>query len=213
MFQSTPPRGGRQGPHRAAQQGHHVSIHAPAWGATPMVVPKAATAISFNPRPRVGGDITKVDSGLISFLFQSTPPRGGRRQQPDECPEQIVVSIHAPAWGATARHDAERAMRTGFNPRPRVGGDSTQLEGGGLPRPVSIHAPAWGATTNGTVRTAAISGFNPRPRVGGDIDTATTKGGGDVSIHAPAWGATRGCFNVSRSLTRFNPRPRVGGDF
>ena len=34
-----------------------------------------------------------------------------------------VVSIHAPVWGATGRVRALRLGDSGFNPRPRVGGD------------------------------------------------------------------------------------------
>jgi len=57
-------------------------------------------------------------------MFQSTPPRGGRPGRgPPPHAGSVRVSIHAPAWGATAeilhRHLLTR---------------------------VSIHAPAWGAT-------------------------------------------------------------------
>ena len=76
-------------------------------------------------------------------------------------------------------------MSTGFNPRPREGGDPT-LEAradatfqstpprGGRP---SIR-PDWAAL-----------GFNPRPREGGDLPPS-----------------------ASRYTTCFNPRPREGGD-
>ena len=33
-----------------------VSIHAPAWGATPFKEEKDETTTCFNPRPRMGGD-------------------------------------------------------------------------------------------------------------------------------------------------------------
>ena len=57
-FQSTHPRGAR---HRNLERrGRHrrVSIHAPAWGATIRNSPFANCRISFNPRARVGRDIS-----------------------------------------------------------------------------------------------------------------------------------------------------------
>jgi len=77
-----------------------------------------------------------------------------------------LISIHAPAWGAT---DAVVRAMSGLT--------------------ISIHAPAWGATTDGyyglyilrfqstpprggRLRSQpgiqGLQNFNPRPRVGGD---------------------------------------------
>ena len=73
----------------------------------------------FNPRPRMGGD-------RIGSLVQA----------------RMTVSIHAPAWGATAE---PRSLRAGcFDPRPRMGGDE-RFRRHGDP-----------------------SSFDPRPRMGGD---------------------------------------------
>ena len=58
-----------------------VSIHAPAWGATPKRRVAGKSVICFNPRTRVGCD--RRLRGLIGM--------------------SSAVSIHAPAWGATAR--------------------------------------------------------------------------------------------------------------
>ncbi len=77
-----------------------------------------------------------------------------------------VVSIHAPVWGATGGTPAIR-LYYGFNPRARVGRDSTSA--------------AMGATS---------SSFNPRARVGRDRYNEQAKQEGFVSIHAPVWGAT-----------------------
>ena len=56
-----------------------VSIHAPAWGATILLLRTSPVVLGFNPRTRVGCDILEI------------------------IPEQPCrnVSIHAPAWGAT----------------------------------------------------------------------------------------------------------------
>ena len=102
-----------------------VSIHAPTWGATLF-----------------------MDARPVSQTFQSTPPRGGRRPvfcrqgwqafwrfnpRPHvggdlcacyQCVLVVIVSIHAPTWGATDYNDR-----------------TVMLD------PVSIHAPTWGATS------------------------------------------------------------------
>ena len=99
-FQSTRPRGARPGARQVWRTGSDISIHAPAWGATKRLArPAARVAISihapawgatcerrctsgssahFNPRARVGRDLSAADR-------QDVPK----------------ISIHAPAWGAT----------------------------------------------------------------------------------------------------------------
>ena len=122
-FQSTPPRGGRL---EKALDIHaaQVSIHAPARGATFRPLLSPCFPVSFNPRPRAGGD--KALLGGVSYVlaFQSTPPRGGRQNQ----------------W--FSRSGASRR----FNPRPRAGGDRYVRNGASALVVVSIHAPARGAT-------------------------------------------------------------------
>ena len=121
-----------------------------------------------------------------------------------------LVSIHAPARGATLLRTRAGTFYCSFNPRPRAGGDE-------IPRhsncalSVSIHAPARGATS-----------------VSCSMLPVTT-----VSIHAPARGATARrrqddpCIRFQSTPPRggrprregciapdhgFNPRPRAGGD-
>ena len=100
-----------------------------------------------------------------------------------------LVSIHAPAWGATSSEHGYIVHDCGFNPRARMGRDfaynepastlmfqSTRPHGARLQEhgerrgdlAVSIHAPAWGATS-----------------IMEQLPIGTR-----VSIHAPAWGAT-----------------------
>ena len=56
-----------------------VSIHAPAWGATRVLLQLHWVLRRFNPRARVGRDAKRA--GLVSkdSWFQSTRPRGARR--------------------------------------------------------------------------------------------------------------------------------------
>ena len=123
-FQSTHPRGVRRYQNRYDEYRWHVSIHAPAWGATSLAQCKAAQRRA----------------------FQSTHPRGVRPGHLLVRLRGMQVSIHAPAWGATSsgvwqygqgtafQSTHPRGVRRGpgtssstmtrcFNPRTRVGCD------------------------------------------------------------------------------------------
>jgi len=203
-FQSTRPRGARQGSGLLRLPGS-VSIHAPAGGAT-------QRSASYR---RLG-------------LFQSTRPRGARLINRDNI-KWLTVSIHAPAGGATAVVTCVRGIFS-FNPRARGGRDlprrpdhlcpqfqSTRPRGARLCQwailqvvEVSIHAPAGGATFSGS-GIPRFDCFNPRARGGRDLQELRTLNPGEfqstrprgarlaelyglfivgVSIHAPAGGAT-----------------------
>ena len=79
QFQSTHPRGVRRANAAALNQANYVSIHAPAWGATPDCCRGRAPSDSFNPRTRVGCDVRAGRDGLVGKVFQSTHPRGVRQ--------------------------------------------------------------------------------------------------------------------------------------
>ena len=197
-FQSTHPRGVRLARSAPGPDGSGVSIHAPAWGATRLGRPLLLLGYCFNPRTRVGCDLSRH-------------VRHGRGRE---------VSIHAPAWGATGsarrrgtglscfnprtRVGCDPAMpanfsaRKSFNPRTRVGCDVYQSHTRLRMVGVSIHAPAWGATAvlilrracwiwfqsthpRGVRRLPAQKStyrgqcFNPRTRVG--CDTSSPRAG------------------------------------
>ena len=74
-----------------------ISIHAPAWGATPsayFVIRSMSISIH---APAWGATLAKIT----------------------DC-ELVEISIHAPAWGAT-RTIRDEVRSWNFNPRPRVG--------------------------------------------------------------------------------------------
>ena len=122
-----------------------ISIHAPAWGATclhqflrmysiyfnprprmgsdQILIPEPLIPNHFNPRPRMGSDFDKTRPCANASGFQSTPPHGERRHIKIFFTSKHIISIHAPAWGAT---------RCFIKPKRHVA--------------ISIHAPAWGAT-------------------------------------------------------------------
>jgi len=143
-----------------------------------------ATDAGFNPRARVGRDPIRHNSA-VRHLFQSTRPRGARCRA-IKLRSETVVSIHAPAWGAT-RFMSLIINIMCFNPRARVGRDFS-------------------------ITSSSLFGLfqSTRPR-GARLATADPVTTEDVSIHAPAWGATRPIFRVS-PVKRFNPRARVGRD-
>ncbi len=144
-----------------------------------------------------------------------------------------VVSIHAPAGGATAKQRAvllttnefqstrpqgarqgrkpAARRRNGFNPRARRGRDSSTYL---IPNSytVSIHAPAGGATRAEWAQTVHISGFNPRARRG--RDTLPHRPQPQRSRFNPR--ARRGRdltpAQVKNWLVSFNPRARRGRD-
>ena len=123
-----------------------VSIHAPAWGATSLARRESSRRHSFNPRARVGRDRSLMTfsnrfmqfqstrprgarlfskfHGIGAVMFQSTRPRGARRRAHSLPSDVPVVSIHAPAWGATGATSIRSMWLPCFNPRARVGRDA-----------------------------------------------------------------------------------------
>jgi len=168
-------------------------------------------------------------------MFQSTPPRRGRRIRLVHGSCQDTVSIHAPAQGATWPC-LQGSLRGGrFNPRPRAGGDTSR----------AVPPACWGefqSTPPRRGRRVLIADMTPLstfqstpPRRGrhkrsgslicyvqvsihapaqGATRIHLHRGGhGRVSIHAPAQGATH-CVPERWVLRHcFNPRPRAGGDW
>jgi len=80
-----------------------VSIHAPAQGATAVSGKVYKRPVRFNPRPRAGGD----DHGTVVLnpgeVFQSTPPRRGRRHSWEFLPLLISFQSTPPRRGRRAR--------------------------------------------------------------------------------------------------------------
>ena len=141
---------------------------------------------SFNSRARVGRDNCEPPLLDHRSRFNSRARVGRDVHARDPHAGEGLVSIHAPAWGATPFRGCPNGASSGFNSRARVGRDG--------PRPlpargwkVSIHAPAWGATLLGRDPLRVLR----------------------VSIHAPAWGATLASGERARKSATFQfTRPR-----
>ena len=128
-------------------------------------------ALCFNPRSRAGSDSTDftVTLPLVGFQstlprgerpfttsripaslsFQSTLPRGERLVRRSAFPFGFLVSIHAPARGATFHVLRNKSALRRFNPRSRAGSDIIFLKIFEQPR-----------------------SFNPRSRAGSDLASA-----------------------------------------
>ncbi len=172
QFQSTHPRGVRQGPLITIGLAKHVSIHAPAWGATRRFLWYPCVLRCFNPRTRVGCDHHHREQSGAPHCFNPRTRVGCDAMRTNRYRRFFEVSIHAPAWGATI----EASIPSG----PPVMFQSTHPRG--VRRDTSRHAQI-------------IMCFNPRTRVGCDIFFLDqTLAGQRVSIHAPAWGATVSMF-------------------
>ena len=181
-------RTGRDALEAALRPGQRVSIHAPARGATSCGA-WASRAGSFNPRARTGRDAKKLQRRHEGGEFQSTRPHGARHgalphsvsavrfqstrphgARPD-CREDTgvgwLVSIHAPARGATpGPRWALLACRVSIHAPAR--GATRNLHGLAEHVGVSIHAPARGATRHRGRAARAGRCFNPRARTGRD---------------------------------------------
>ncbi len=176
-FQSTRPRGARHN-HRPDADHRRGCFNPRARGGRDMTnkvwIPACA---GFNPRARGGRDQFQRSSLYGKLLFQSTRPRGARHVRLWRLKFKELVSIHAPAGGATAK---------------TMGKTSIDCQ-------VSIHAPAGGATSGWKKKKKGEKCFNPRARGGRDLAVSLMKNRESisVSIHAPAGGAT----NQSKAQT------------
>ena len=121
----------------------------------------------FNPRPRAGGDSIACTTMLESVVSIHAPARGATRLIAKALTMLDIVSIHAPARGATAA-SAARAGIGNVSIHAPARGATPSRAAAHQRHVVSIHAPARGATL---MRRRPITIF-------------------DVSIHAPARGAT-----------------------
>ena len=165
-----------------------VSIHAPARGATKVVITIKIVIVFQSTHPH---GVRLRDRGIQSRseLFQSTHPHGVRHQ----------LNIH----------DYDKEC---FNPRTRTGCDlalpRTEVES----QNVSIHAPARGATYEVQKYLYIESCFNPRTRTGCDRIFITET----LIVRCFNPRTRTGCDGfheqtllISRS---FNPRTRTGCD-
>ena len=143
-----------------------ISIHAPARGATIFSIRLPASHLFQSTLPR-GERLPSYSDSCFAVIFQSTLPRGERRSSSvqssnfgdfnprsregsdevlnESAASTLLISIHAPARGATGKRGIL-----------------------GIFKWISIHAPARGATKREDVYFPHFVNFNPRSREGSD---------------------------------------------
>ena len=165
---------------------------------------------------------------VLSLQEGRRPSRPGGRRAP-------LISIHAPARGATKAAVCPAALGKYFNSRPCERGDgsarpchavrcthfnSRPCERGDRPKipksrstAISIHAPARGATPRTSDIKCKYMQFQFTPlREGRLTPLRAKKQAFVISIHAPARGATA-CRGLRRRISHdFNSRPCERGD-
>ena len=147
----------------------------------------------------------------------------------------VVVSIHAPARGATPLEGGLPALRATFQFTLPRGERRRHAHDGGVYDDVSIHAPARGATGASSPANRTMPVSIHAPARGATVDTSARDGvrrvvsihapargataltrrvgrAREVSIHAPARGATTDWQRSRYSSSCFNSRSREGSD-
>ncbi len=192
------------------------------------------TRRSFNPRAREGRDATRTHGRSHATSFQSTRPRGARRARAAEHAQQRVVSIHAPARGATAHAARLDRACAGFNPRAREGRDASSPDSSPGRMRFQSTRPRGARHYGSENMSGKITFQSTRPRgarrcvpssVSARSVFQSTRPRGArqdagferdavavVSIHAPARGATCGAATGQPATPCFNPRAREGRD-
>ena len=151
---------------------------------------------------------------MVTSPFQSTRPRGARQILAYCAERRILVSIHAPARGATLLRFGFVFKGESFNPRAREGRDRGSYAALKIDADVSIHAPARGATR--LILPSVVTGLK--------FQSTRPRGARPVNIsHAASFSVfqstrPRGARLISgRALTArrhcFNPRAREGRDY
>jgi len=122
-----------------------VSIHAPARGATVLIMAKTeAKAFQFT-RPR-GARRFAATPVVPEPAFQFTRPRGARHNCTVKIPAMQAWFQFTRPRGARLFRPVDATILPCFNSRARAGRDLMVPPGGGSRCVVSIHAPARGAT-------------------------------------------------------------------
>ena len=119
-------------------------------GATCSTFQKRHNHQSFNPRSREGSDFSGPNQVPVWFRFNPRSREGSDRQLAGTDLGLILVSIHAPVKGATARLSVYRILEDVSIHAPVKGatGYGSPLHLAAL---VSIHAPVKGATYLGAI--------------------------------------------------------------
>ena len=144
-----------------------ISIHAPARGATSKSSAGIFAIVYFNPRTREGCDGTCPSTCTSKGYFNPRTREGCDNTSVSGKGCRYMISIHAPARGATSRIELEYEDSSISIHAPARGATQITVYDGRTQR-ISIHAPARGATLPWLSKMHMILHFNPRTREGCD---------------------------------------------
>ena len=155
-----------------------------------------AAGCNFNPRSREGSDPSPSQEYPQEIISIHAPAKGATYLH--RCPRgQLHISIHAPAKGATLHRHPAGQRHKNFNPRSREGSD---VDGFGDGKAAGNFNPR--SREGSDVSRSDLSGadhhFNPRSREGSDLSFTVSPPSPIISIHAPAKGAT--CVQTHDSI-------------
>ena len=100
-----------------------ISIHAPVKGAAGNRRTCVHRTRDFNPRSREGSDGAVATPGVWRACFNPRSREGSDSDGSSTYNSVVLVSIHAPAKGATLWQHCQQRHRRNFNPRSREGSD------------------------------------------------------------------------------------------
>ena len=125
--------------------GFAISILAPAWGASTSTASGAAAWL-FQFSPPRGGRLKYKRAYYNVDYFNSRPRVGGVRRERRPAFKLRAISILAPAWGASGGKRRDDVIDNQFQFSPPRGGRRAVIDGHGAGLLISILAPAWGAS-------------------------------------------------------------------
>jgi len=229
-FQSTRPRGARprSGRWKRCRQGFNPRAHVgrdwrSCWhrpripcfnprahvGRDQKSIVKSLDPSCFNPRAHVGRDIGFDRVSVRVMLVSIHAPTWGATWRLHNASVEYAVSIHAPTWGATSYGPAVVLQIESFNPRAHVGRDSRLPRHKHHPRRFNPRAHVGRDLPALAARSPARVFQSTRPRGARHMLPAEALDVGAVSIHAPTWGATAPLYRRQIRVRQFqSTRPR-----
>jgi len=224
-FQSTRPYGARR-TRTGAAAGLSCFNPRARMGRDPPTTRPGRTGPRFNPRARMGRDLASGPADPIACGFNPRA-RMGRDDATDRLDILVVVSIHAPVWGATRpqtplqrffefqstrpygarrRRSPSVCARCSFQSTRPYGARPAACAAANRPRMFQSTRP-YGARQAVLLASGFPDSFNPRARMGRDRSACARLCGYEVSIHAPVWGATFTSRDTAENITFQSTRP------
>ena len=166
----------------------------------------------FNPRSREGSDLPSWCIWSMASIISIHAPARGATSTGLRLLQVSPISIHAPARGATkvtVHFNQNHSNISIHAPARGATGDAVRKQ---IQATISIHAPARGATAQSHPMKLSHKFQSTLPRGERLILFVSVTVVTPISIHAPARGATLSFQATGVNPVYFNPRSREGSD-